>query len=65
MKKSPIRILHLEDEEVHTMLAETTLRRSGIDCEMVPVDTHAGFEAALEQGDLDLILCDHRLSEFD
>jgi len=62
---SPIRILHLEDEEAHVMLAETTLRVSGIDCEVVPVDTRAGFKAALEQGDLDLILCDHRLSEFD
>ena len=63
--KSPIHILHLEDNANDAALVEATLIAGGIACATNRVQTRHDFLAALEQGDIDLILSDFSLPEFD
>ena len=60
----PLRVLILEDRpaDVEPMLYE--LRQADFDPDWTRVDTEAGFLAAL-QGDLDVILADYHLPQFD
>jgi len=60
-----LRVLHLEDDPADAALVAETLRSEGIACDIVNVDKRDAFEAALEQGGLDLILADYHLPSFD
>ena len=60
-----LRILDLEDDPVDTELLQANLMAGGISCEMVRVQTRADFEAALVNGDFDLVLSDYSLPSFD
>jgi signal transduction histidine kinase/ActR/RegA family two-component response regulator len=62
---SRLRILHLEDNPLDTTLVEATLADDGLDADVVRVDNRAAFEAALDSGDVDVILADYNLPAFD
>ena len=63
--KSPLHILHLEDDPNDVALAKSTLEAEGITCATICVETRADFVAALERGGVDLILSDFSLPAFD
>ncbi len=63
--KSPLHILHLEDDLNDAALILSTLKDEGIACEVTRVQTQEDFEAALEAGGFDLILSDYSLPNFD
>jgi len=63
--KSPLRILHLEDDPRDAVLIQSTLEGEGIACETLCVQSREDFVAALEQGGIDLILSDFSLPSFD
>jgi formate hydrogenlyase transcriptional activator len=63
--KSPLRILHLEDDPNDAELAQAMLAKEGIDCELVRVEARADFVEALEEREFDLILADYSLPSFD
>jgi diguanylate cyclase (GGDEF)-like protein/PAS domain S-box-containing protein len=60
-----LRILHLEDDAADSELIENLLRKSGLDCQLVQVETRTAFEAAVRTGDFDMILSDYSLPGFD
>jgi PAS domain S-box-containing protein len=60
-----LRILDLEDDPLDTELLQANLMAGGISCEMVRVQTRADFEAALVNGNFDLVLSDYSLPSFD
>ena len=60
-----MRILSLEDDPNDTELIQGLLETEGIVCEVPRVDTEPAFLAALEQGEIDLILADYTLPSFD
>ena len=63
--KSPLHILHLEDEPKDAALVQSTLEAEGIACATTCVRNRDEFVAALEQGGVDLILSDFSLPSFD
>ena len=63
--KSPLHILHLEDDPHDAALVQTTLEAEGIICATTCVQSRADFVAALEQGGIDLVLSDFSLPAFD
>jgi len=63
--KSPLYILHLEDDPDDAALVQSTLEAKGIACVTSRVQTHDDFVAALEHGGVDLILSDCTLPAFD
>jgi PAS domain S-box-containing protein len=63
--KSPLRILHLEDDPRDTELVQETLASDGIICSVERVESEADFTASLERGGFDLILADYTLPSFD
>jgi len=63
--KSPLRILHLEDDPRDAELVRETLETDGIVCHVARVETQPDFIGSLEQGGFDLILADHTLPAFD
>ena len=63
--KSPLRILHLEDDPRDAELVRETLETDGIVCHVARVETQSDFIGSLEQGGFDLILADHTLPAFD
>jgi len=63
--KSPLHILHLEDEPDDVALAQSTLEAGGIAGAFTRVETRAEFVSALEAGGIDLILSDFSLPTFD
>src|SRR5437667_8878888 len=63
--KSPLRILHLEDDPNDTDLLQAMLEKDGLAAELVRVDTQEEFVAALGQGGFDLIISDYSLPSFD
>jgi len=62
--KSPIYILHVEDNAKDAALINATLKAGGITCATTRVQTRDDFVAALELG-FDLILSDFTLPRFD
>jgi two-component system, cell cycle sensor histidine kinase and response regulator CckA len=62
--KSPLYILHLEDNLNDATLIQSTLKDGGIICEMTRVETHNEFILALDLG-FDLIISDYTLPTFD
>ena len=63
--KSPLRILHLEDNPRDAELIQAILETEGIICDVTRVDTQADFFASLQHGGFDLILTDYTLPSFD
>jgi signal transduction histidine kinase len=63
--KSPLHILHLEDDPNDAALVQATLEGDGITCATTCVSSRDDFVAALEQGGIDLILSDFTLPAFD
>jgi signal transduction histidine kinase len=63
--KSPLHILHLEDDPNDAALIQSTLEAEGITCATTCVQNRADFVAALEHGGIDLILSDFSLPAFD
>jgi two-component system sensor histidine kinase EvgS len=63
--KSPLRILHLEDNVNDAALVRATLETGGVVCSTHRVQTRTDFIAALERGGVDLVLSDFSLPSFD
>jgi DNA-binding NtrC family response regulator len=63
--KSPLHILHLEDDPNDVTLVQSTLEAGGISCMINCVQTRDDFMAALKPGGIDLILSDFSLPAFD
>jgi two-component system, cell cycle sensor histidine kinase and response regulator CckA len=63
--KSPLHILHLEDNPNDAKLVESTLRAGGIAGAITCVQTRDDLILALERGGIDLILSDFSLAAFD
>jgi PAS domain S-box-containing protein len=63
--KSPLHILHLEDDPKEIALIQSTLEAGGITCAITHVQNHDDFVAALEHGGIDLIISDFSLPAFD
>ena len=63
--KKPLHVLQLENGQNDADLARASLEKGGIACRVERVKTKADFEAALERGDVDLVLSDFSLPEFD
>jgi PAS domain S-box-containing protein len=63
--KSPLRILHLEDNLIDAQIVEHTLAAAGMPCSVTRVATRVEYVKALEDKSIDLILCDNRLPDFD
>lgn len=63
--KSPLRVLHLEDNPVDAELIAATLAEGGIPCDAKCVETREQFVAALKGRDFDMILADYSLPSFD
>ena len=62
---SPLRILLLEDSTTDAELIQELLEADHFVCEVTRVQTRAEFLAALEDGEIDLILADYKLPSFD
>jgi two-component system, cell cycle sensor histidine kinase and response regulator CckA len=62
--KSPLHILHLEDNPNDAKLVRFTLEAGGIACVTTRVQTRDDFIFALERGGIDLILSDFSLPAF-
>ncbi len=63
--KTPLRLLHLEDDPLDAELITTTLTQGNIPCQSQLVDTRQAFVAALKEGLMDLILADYSIPGFD
>ena len=63
--KTPLRILHLEDDPLDAELITNTLIEGNIPCESKLVDTPQAFLAALKERRMDLILADYSIPGFD
>jgi two-component system cell cycle sensor histidine kinase/response regulator CckA len=64
MEKTPLRILHVEDQERDVTLLTRHLVRSGYDPTSERVETPAAMKAALESKEWDVILCDYSMPHF-
>jgi len=63
--KTPLRLLHLEDDPIDADLITTTLTEGNIPCQSQVVDTRQAFVTALKEGRMDLILADYSIPGFD
>jgi PAS domain S-box-containing protein len=63
--KTPINILHLEDDPTDAALAQSQLEEDGVICTIKRVDNRSDFQSALEQERFDLMLSDYSLPTFD
>ena len=63
--KTPLRLLHLEDDPIDADLITTTLIEGNIPCQSQLVETRQAFVAALKEGRMDLILADYSIPGFD
>src|SRR5439155_24710298 len=63
--KTPLRLLHLEDNRDDAELIRRLLAREWPRCEVTRVDKAVDFAAALKRDGFDLILADYRLPCFD
>ncbi len=62
---NPLRILLLEDSRADAELIEARLEDAGFCFEMRRVESHAGFNDALNEGRFDIILSDYNVPGFD
>jgi PAS domain S-box-containing protein len=63
--KSPLHVLHLEDNPNDARLIKSALADGGIACAITRVDNRDDFVAALERGGTDLVISDFTLPTFD
>ena len=63
--KTPLKILHVEDEPLDTELIQLELEKQGLTIKLQRVETPGEYLAALEKGEVDLILSDYSLPGFD
>src|SRR5215470_9864044 len=63
--RSPLRILHLEDDPNDAEIVQGVLESGGIACQVTRVETRDEFIASLDDGGFDLILADFSLPSFD
>jgi two-component system, cell cycle sensor histidine kinase and response regulator CckA len=63
--KSPLYILHLEDDPIDAELVQSALEIEGVACAINCVQTREDFVSALEVGGIDLIFSDFALAGFD
>jgi signal transduction histidine kinase len=63
--KTPLHILHLEDDPNDAAIVQSTLIAAGIACTITCVQSRDNFVAAIERGGLDLIFSDFSLPAFD
>jgi CheY-like chemotaxis protein len=63
--KTPLRILHLEDNSWDAELIRRELETHDIRCAITQLCTQKEFEVALNQGQIDVILSDSQLPGFD
>ncbi len=63
--KTPLHILHLEDDPNDIALVKSTLEAGGVICETTCVKNRVDFIAALERNGIDLVLSDFSLPAFD
>jgi two-component system cell cycle sensor histidine kinase/response regulator CckA len=63
--RPPLRILHLEDDENDAALVQASLGAGAILSTTRRVHTRQAFEAALDGGEVDLILSDYSMPGFD
>jgi len=63
--KEVLNILSLEDNQKDEELVQATLEGAGIECRFEVVESRSDFVSALEKGNIDLILADYSLPEFD
>jgi two-component system cell cycle sensor histidine kinase/response regulator CckA len=63
--KSPLHILHLEDDANDAAIVQATLEGEQIACLITCVEGREAFLAALEGGGIDLIISDYSLPLFD
>jgi two-component system cell cycle sensor histidine kinase/response regulator CckA len=63
--KSPLHILHLEDDPNDAELIQDALKTNGITAAITRVQTRDDFVSALERGNVDLIFSDFALPAFD
>lgn len=62
---APLGILLLEDDQTDAELVQAILEADRLVCNITRVQTCDAFVAALEGGDIDLILADYKLPSFD
>jgi len=60
-----IQILHLDDSPRDAELVQRKLEKAGLHCEITHVDNRRSFEAALQDGKFQIILCDYNLPDCD
>ncbi len=60
-----LRILHLEDNAVDADLVRASLARSGLNCDILPVNSGDAFLSALRRPEFDVILCDSGVPGYD
>ncbi len=60
----PLRVLIVEDSEADAVLVERELRRAGYSPECRRVDSADRMEAALNEGQWDVVLCDYQVPGF-
>jgi CheY-like chemotaxis protein len=63
--KTPLRVLHLEDNSWDAELIKSELENSEIPCSITQVYTEEDFEAALQEGEIDIILSDSQLPGYE
>jgi PAS domain S-box-containing protein len=63
--KDALRILNLEDDKNDAELNQAMLAARWPQCQLVRVDNRANYIAVLEQGNIDVILSDYTMPEFD
>jgi len=65
MMKTPLHILHLEDDPTDAVIVQSVLEAGGIACATIRAQNRDDFVAALERGGMDLILSDSSMPAFD
>jgi len=63
--KSPLRILHIEDDPNDVELIKSMLETDGLACKLMCVETKSDFIGAIEQENFDIIFSDCSLPSFD
>jgi phosphoserine phosphatase RsbU/P len=63
--KSPVRLLHLEDNPRAAQLVQEQLRSDGLECHITHVEGQSQFEAAVLRNEFDLVLCDYNIPSYD
>lgn len=61
----PLKVLSLEDDPRDAELVHAQLEAQGIACDLTRVETQAEFTAAIDTGNIDVILADYTLPSFD